>query len=122
MTCNIPPFFGDIQHKLEQLMWVYEGRLAWERSSSTYPDGHLISVQVLERGILCFLFDQLGFGGQSQGNVGVSANTLWMKKMAQKGFKSISLYFISFSYFPTDLMGIFLIIFWQSWYVTVDIS
>lgn len=47
-------------------------------SSSTYADGHIIRVQELERGILCFFFVPLGVRGQSQGT-----NTL---KMTEKGF------------------------------------
>lgn len=52
-------------------------------SSSTYADGHIIRVQELERGILCFFFVPLGVRGQSQGAVGVRTNTL---KMTEKGF------------------------------------
>lgn len=52
-------------------------------SSSTYADGHIIRVQELERGILCFFFVPLGVRGQSQGTVGVCTNTL---KMTEKGF------------------------------------
>lgn len=58
------------------LLWVYEGRLAWEKSSSTYPDAHLL-VQVLEGWRLLFLFGHFGFMWESQSHVGISANTLW---------------------------------------------
>ena len=50
------------------------------KSSSTYPDGHLIRVQEMDRGLLYFLLGQLGVRGQGQGSVGVSTYTLWIKE------------------------------------------
>lgn len=85
--------YKELQPK-KQLMWVYEGRLAWERSSSTYADGHIIRVQELERGILCFFFVPLGVRGQSQGTVGVRTNTL---KMTEKD-RDLGCFGFSFGY------------------------
>lgn len=62
-------------HWLLWLMWVHEGRLAWESSSSTYPDAHLL-VQVLPRRLLCFLLRLLGVVGQSQGEVRLGTQAL----------------------------------------------